>query len=254
MKLFFRKSGSGKPLIILHGLFGMSDNWMTLAKRFSESGFLVYAPDARNHGHSPHDNDFDYEVMSEDLLTLMDDEQIEKADIIGHSMGAKTGMWFACTHPERISKFIASDMAPRYYAPHHETVLAAIHSVNLQSMTSRKDAEARMREILHDESTLQFLLKNLYWKEESKLAWRFNLDAIEKNISKTGEALPDAYHFDGPTLFLRGEKSGYITASDEADIKKHFPDSKIETVKGAGHWIHAENPEGFMSAALKFLE
>ena len=145
-------------------------------------------------------------------------------------------------------------MAPRFYPPHHEGVIAAIHSVDLDGIHSRKEAEAKLRETLKDEGTVQFLLKNLYWDEQEKLAWRFNLAGIEKNIDSIGVALPEGFHFDGTTLFLRGERSGYINVSDENEIKKHFPNASIQKIPAAGHWIHAENPEGFMNAALAFLK
>lgn len=239
--------------MILHGLFGMSDNWSTLSKQFSEKGFLVYLIDLRNHGRSPHSDDFSFPVMSNDMLELIDDERIESAAIIGHSMGAKTAMWLACEHPQRVSRLLVADMAPRYYTPHHQSVIAAIHAVDLQHLTSRKEAETILRESLRDEGTIQFLLKNLYWNEKEKLDWRFNISGIEKNISEMGIALPGHFRFTGKTLFLRGEKSGYITEADHQDIVKHFPSAVIKTVPGAGHWIHAENPTGFMDAALPFL-
>jgi esterase len=252
MKLFFRKSGGGRPLIILHGLFGMSDNWMTLSKQFTENGFLVYAADARNHGRSPHSDDFNYSLMSNDVLELMADEHIDSAAVIGHSMGGKTGMWLACEHPGKVSRLVVADMAPRFYAPHHESVIAAIHSVDLEA-GSRKAAEKRLRETLHNEGTIQFLLKNLYWNEDEKLVWRFNISGIEKNIAAVGESLPEKFIFEGDTLFLRGGKSGYIIEKDFPEIKKIFPKAALKTVDNAGHWIHAENPKGFMDAVLPFL-
>ena len=254
MKLFFRKSGEGRPLIILHGLFGMSDNWMTLSRQFTDNGFRVYAVDARNHGRSPHSDEFNYPKMSEDLIELMDDENISAATVIGHSMGGKTAMWLACKHPDRVSKLISADISPKYYEPHHKTIFAAIHSVDLGQLTSRKDAESGLREKLHDEDTIQFLLKNLYWDEKEKLAWRFYLTGIEKNIDSIGEALPAEYRYSGKTLFLRGERSGYVTAGDEPEIINHFPNALIGTVSNAGHWIHAENPKGFMDKVLSFLK
>lgn len=253
MKLFFRKSGAGKPLIILHGLFGMSDNWMTLSRQFTDNGFQVYIVDARNHGRSPHSDEFNYALMSEDLVELMDDENISAATVIGHSMGGKTAMWLACTQPDRVSKLISVDISPKYYAPHHQTVFAAIHGIDLGQLTSRKEAEAGLREKLHDEDTIQFLLKNLYWDENEKLAWRFYLTGIEKNIASIGEALPAQYSYNGKTLFLRGEKSGYISPGDKPEIIKHFPNALISIVANAGHWIHAENPRGFMDIVLTFL-
>lgn len=253
MNLYYRKTGDGIPLIILHGLFGMSDNWSSLSKEFAEKGFGVYAVDARNHGRSFHSDEFSYPVMAEDVINLMKTGSIKSAHVIGHSLGGKTAMWMACQHPEYILSLLVADMAPRYYPPHHDGVISAIHSVDLESVKSRKEAEGRLREMLRDEGTIQFLLKNLYWKENDKLAWRFNLEGIEKNISSVGERLPDSLRFGGKTLFLRGERSGYITQQDEAEIKKHFPQASIETIKNAGHWLHADNPAGFMDASLKFL-
>jgi pimeloyl-ACP methyl ester carboxylesterase len=165
MKLFFRKIGEGKPLIILHGLFGMSDNWMTLAKEFATHNFSVYLPDARNHGRSPWDDAFNYGVMADDLSKLMDDEKISLASLIGHSMGGKTAMLFATQHPERVEKLIVADMSPRKYPPGNLDVIAALHSVNLNLISSRKEAEEKLRAALKgDETTVQFLLKSLYWR------------------------------------------------------------------------------------------
>ena len=267
MKLFFRKTGEGKPLIILHGLFGMSDNWMTLSKQFAENGFACYAVDQRNHGRSPHSDEFSFKSMADDLLELMTEEQLISANIIGHSMGGKTAMYFASMHPEKTEKLVVSDIAPKKYEPHHNHELNAIQSVDLNTIHSRKEAEVLLRTSLHVESTVQFLLKNLYWKvdanegpvnsaddSEEKLAWRFNLDAIAKHPNAVGEALPANFHFDKPTLFLRGEKSGYISDLDIPGIKKHFPKAEIKTISNSGHWIHADNPKEFMEVTLHFLQ
>src|SRR5688572_9839635 len=121
MKLFFQKKGEGKPLIILHGLFGMSDNWATLSKQFAEKGWMTYAVDARNHGRSPHHDSFSYPLMTGDIIELMDDENLKNAAVIGHSMGGKTGMWLACTFPDRVSSLLVADISPRYYEPHHQS-------------------------------------------------------------------------------------------------------------------------------------
>ena len=259
MKLFFRKSGEGFPLIILHGLFGMSDNWASLAKRYAAEGFSVYLPDLRNHGQSPQDETFALDVMADDLAELMDDEKLDKAHLAGHSLGGKVAMYFACRHPEKVSKLVVADIAPRYYPPHHETVLAGIHSVDFTTVSNRGEAEKQMEKFLRDAGVRQFLLKNLYWKEEvafphsKRLAWRFNLPVLEKYIENAGTALPENYLFGGPCLFIRGERSDYITAKDTPDILRHFPKAIIETVPSAGHWVHAENPEGFSAVLLKFL-
>jgi esterase len=256
VKIFFRKTGEGKPLIILHGVFGMSDNWMTIAKELATHNFSVYTPDARNHGRSPHHDEFTFEAMAEDILELMNDEKISMASLIGHSMGGRTAMVFSSRYPERVDKLIVVDMSSRAYPSANQAVMAAMRTLDLKKISSRKEAEKKLQTALNgDATTTQFLLKSLYWKEgaEKELAWRFNLDAIEKNMSAAAEPLNEKINFVGPTLFIRGAKSNYITSEDEPLIKQHFPEAIIKTVPDAGHWIHAENPKGFMDAVLPFL-
>lgn len=256
MKLFSRTSGQGKPLIILHGLFGMSDNWNSLARQFSENDFHVFALDLRNHGQSFHSDVFNYDAMSEDVIQFISSEGLEKVNIIGHSMGGKVAMLLACLNENLIEKLIVADIAPRYYPPHHQDVLAAIHAVKLSECKTRNDAEEMMLPFENSSGVRQFLLKNLFWKEErgeKKLSWRFNLSAIEENIENVGEALPALATFSHPTLFLRGEKSNYISDNDSEDIVSHFPNSEIETIKNAGHWLHADQPSDFFKSCLIFL-
>lgn len=255
MKLFFRKSGSGKPLIILHGLFGISDNWAALAKLWSQY-FTVYAVDLRNHGQSPHSNEWNYTVMAEDIIELMGDEKLQDVTIVGHSMGGKVAMRLAIDYPMALSKMIVIDIAPRQYAPHHSDVLTALKKVNPASLESRKQAEVILREDLHDEGTIQFLLKNLYWKEtehgDKTLAWRFNLDVIAREIQQVNVATMPPLICETESLFIRGGKSQYILAEDEADIRVQFPNSQIITIDGAGHWVHAEQPFPVYEAVLQF--
>jgi pimeloyl-ACP methyl ester carboxylesterase len=255
MKLYVKKTGDGdKALIILHGLFGMGDNWAGLAKAYSEKGFTVYLPDLRNHGRSPHDSVHDYKSMAGDILELMESESLEKAFLIGHSMGGKTAMFFACMYPERVERMVVVDIAPRYYPPHHHAILAAIHSVDTRYLNSRKEAESKLKEALREESTIQFLLKNLYWNEIEKLDWRFNVRGLEENLDNTGEALPGSCMINLPVLFISGERSGYIQEKDKREIRKQFSRVSFETVPDAGHWVHAENPAYFLNVTLNFLE
>ncbi len=271
MKLFYRKYGEGKPLFILHGLFGMSDNWMTLAKQFSENGFSAYAIDLRNHGRSPHSTEFNYRLMADDIAELIKDLGEKSVPVIGHSMGGKAAMFLALHHPGLCEKIVVADIAPRYYPQHNESVVAALDHLDLNLISSRKEAEEQLRASLHDEGTVQFLLKNLYWVEgtgdevpgteelsghgqEKKLAWRFNFPVIEKNIEEVGAALPEKFVFNKPVLFVKGERSGYITASDEVLIRRHFPSAIIKTIPGVGHWVHAENPKAFLEIVLEFLQ
>jgi esterase len=274
MELYFRSQGNliehtGQSLIILHGLFGMNDNWMTLAKRFASEGFLALIPDARNHGLSPHDDEFNYDVMADDVVEFMDEWEIPPASFIGHSMGGKTAMLFAARHPDRVKKLIVVDMSPRGYESSNAHVVEALQSIDFDKLRSRQKVEEVLLQRLDGNLvTTQFLMKSLFWEtlpepiyderyERPHLAmleWKFNLDAIAKNLHRMNEPLPDDAVFNGDTLFIRGEKSNYISDADEAIIKKHFPNSEIKTVAGAGHWVHAENPKGFMEVALGFLK
>lgn len=254
MKLHFKKSGEGKALFILHGLFGMGDNWATLAREFANNGFCAYQIDQRNHGRSGHSFDFNYSFMAHDLFELMKDEDLKKVDVIGHSMGGKTAMYFAREYPQLIEKLIVADIAPSYYPQHHHSVLTTLHSMDLNHISGRKQAEKHLRNALNDEGTIQFLLKNLYWKTDTQLDWRFGLQEIEENIEMVGEALPGTDVIDVPTLFLKGERSGYIQAEQEELIRQRFSNVQIETVPNAGHWVHAENPKDFLGLCLRFLE
>jgi pimeloyl-ACP methyl ester carboxylesterase len=254
MKLFFKKTGEGKPLIILHGLFGLGDNWGTLAKEYASVGFAVYLVDLRNHGRSPHSEDFSYPLMAEDVFELMQEENMPRADFIGHSMGGKVLMFFSAMHAGRIDRMVIADMAPRYYPPHHQAILSALHSVDLARITTRREAEEKLRDALKDEAVIQFLLKNLYWKEEGRLDWRFYLPGIERNMEKTGIAFQPDHEINSRVLFLRGENSGYIGARDEIEIRKIFPHAQVDTIKGAGHWVHAEKPKEFFEKTNRFIK
>lgn len=254
MKLHYRASGEGPALIILHGLFGSGDNWNTLARAYVESGFKVYLADQRNHGRSPHDPQFSYEMMADDLQQLIKDEQIDRPFLLGHSMGGKTLMFHAARYPEVAPAMIIADISPRYYSPHHDAVIGALRQVNLDEISSRKEAEESLRSALRDEGTIQFLLKSLYWKDSGRLAWRFDLDSIEVNIANVGEALAADVRINIPVLFLRGDRSGYITSDDEVQIRRQFTDSEIKTISGAGHWLHADQPGAFLTETLTFLK
>lgn len=244
--------GSGQPLIILHGYFGMSDNWKSLGAKFSEN-FEVHLIDQRNHGRSFHSEDFDYELLVEDLYKYIQHYQLKNTILLGHSMGGKVAMQFAVTYPKLVDKLMVADISPKFYKPHHEDILAALNVVNFSLQSTRKKVEDVLRIYIKNEVTLQFLLKNVYWKSKEELAFRFNLQSLMEHNSEVGEALPSFNHFNGETLFLKGEKSNYITEDDFTLISVHFPNSKIVTIKNAGHWLHAENPEQFYEEVINFL-
>ena len=253
MNLFFKKIGEGKPLFILHGLFGLSDNWSTLSKEYADKGFSVFTIDLRNHGRSGHSDVFTYEAMANDLDELMQAQSVSSINLIGHSMGGKVGMQFALMFPEKLNKLIVVDISLKYYPPHHESVLAALHSVQLTEQLTRKEAENTLRRSLNDEGTIQFLLKNLYWETDTKLNWRFGLKEIENNIEQIGAALTGTQKIDVETLFLRGERSGYISDEDIQLINARFSKVEIITIPDSGHWVHAENPKVFFEETVKFL-
>lgn len=255
MKLFHRTSGTGRPLLILHGLFGISDNWASLARQWAEQ-FTVYAIDLRNHGQSPHSEEWNYRVMSEDVAELIRDYKLKDVAIIGHSMGGKTAMRLTLDHPELVSRLIVSDIAPRAAGENQRDVVEALLRVQPERLASRKEAEAILSERIRDNGTLQFLLKNLYWKEtggEKKLSWRFNLDVISRNLDVVAEATNSPSPCFTDTLFIRGERSAYINAEDETEIAYVFPNSEIVTIPGAGHWVHADQPQLFYQAVNRFL-
>ncbi|MES2627601.1 MAG: alpha/beta fold hydrolase [Bacteroidota bacterium] len=252
MKLHYRKLGSGKPLIILHGLFGSSDNWQTLGRKYAET-FTVYLVDQRNHGHSPRSDDFSYELMAEDLNELMQDEQLESALLLGHSMGGKTVMTFTQLYPEKVEKLIVADIGPQEYPPHHQTILEALNSVDLAVMNTRKAVEDHINQYIPDAGTKQFLMKNLYWNDDQKLDWRINIPVLTEKMPVITQGIP-SQQVETETLFLRGGKSGYIRDEDLDAIKDQFPNSTVYTIEEAGHWLHAESPEEFYKVTMEFLE
>lgn len=252
MKLFFRKYGEGNPIIILHGLFGLSDNWQSFAKQLEQNSFSAFTVDLRNHGNSPHHKEFNYNVLAADLFELLESEQIQNPVLMGHSLGGKTAMRFALNYPEKISSLIVVDIAPRYYPPHHQQILEGLFAVDVNLIKSRGEAEKILSEKIPEPGTRQFLLKNLYWKNKEQLDWKFNLPFIAEGIENVGEEIASEKTFDKPTLFIAGEKSKYINASDAADITKLFPQSEVKIAPNAGHWVHADNPAWLLNKVLEF--
>lgn len=251
--LHSRIVGEGKPLLILHGYFGMGDNWKSHANKFAEDGFEVHLIDQRNHGRSFHSDEFNYELLVEDLHNYIQHHNLGKVAVLGHSMGGKTAMLFAVKHPEVINKLIIADIAPKEYPPHHHAILNALDAIDFSIHNSRKLVDAKLTELIPEVGIRQFLLKNTYWKEKGQMAFRFNLRSLTDNNNEVGVALPSFTIFEGATLFLRGGNSNYITKDDEALISAHFPNALIKTINNAGHWLHAENPKDFYSEAINFL-
>ena len=247
--------GEGKPFVILHGFLGMGDNWKTLATQFAEDGYALHLVDQRNHGRSFHSDEFNYDILATDLKAYCDHHGFDKIILLGHSMGGKTAMKFAVKFPEIVEKLIIADIAPKYYAPHHQQILEGLAALsnNPDALKSRGDADEFMAQYIQDWGTRQFLLKNLYWKKDKTLALRMNLEVLSSNPEAIGEALEPDEIYNGEVLFLRGSKSNYIQDDDFELVKKHFPHSTIQTISDAGHWLHAENPKDFYQNVVKFL-
>ncbi|MDI9355759.1 MAG: alpha/beta fold hydrolase [Chitinophagaceae bacterium] len=250
--LFFRSIGTGKPIIILHGLFGSSDNWLTVTKPLLDHNYQLIIPDMRNHGQSFHHTEHTIESMAGDIFRLISDQSISFPHIIGHSMGGKVAMRFALDFPKLLDKLIVVDMTPRKYAIQHYATIDALKSIDLQTLDSRKTADDILSRFLFDVKVRQFLLKNIYFKE-NRFQWKLNIEALEKHLDNMSAALPFSGPFPNPTLFLRGELSDYVRDEDIAHIQTMFLDATIKTIEGADHWIHATKPEEFIKEILLFL-
>jgi esterase len=252
MKLFYRELGEGNPIVILHGVFGSCDNWLTVSKGLAET-HKVYLLDARNHGHSSKSDDFNYSVMAEDLKEFLSDHAIQKPVLVGHSMGGKTVMKFASMYASMLEKMVVVDISPRYYKRHHDSILNGLKSIDLSNLKTRQEADAQLSKFEPDFGVRQFLLKNLYRDEQNEFHWRINLPVISDNIDNVGEALDEKIRISKPALFIKGSKSHYIMEADEVLIKKIFSDARIETVEDAGHWVQAEKPKEFLEKINAFL-
>ncbi len=249
MKLFFQSYGKGSPLIILHGLFGSSDNWHTLAKKFGKH-FHVYAIDQRNHGRSPHDGIHTYRAMADDLADFFKEHAIPRAYLLGHSMGGKTAMQFALDHSSLVSRLLVVDIAPKAYPARHDHIFDGLFSLDVTKHHSRSDVEQALAGDIPNSAVRQFLLKNLKRTDEG-FAWKINLEALRRQYDAMSAAISGQV-FPSPVLFIRGARSDYVLDSDVPGMRELFPHSLVRNID-AGHWIHAEAPEEFYRIALDFL-
>jgi esterase len=252
MYLNYKKYGdAGEHLIILHGLFGMLDNWHSLATHFGNY-FQVWAIDQRNHGKSPHSDDFNYDLLVQDLFDFCEQHEIKTANIIGHSMGGKVAMQFALEHPEKVTRLIVADVAPKNYSGKgHEILMEALMSLNLNRITRRSQAEEALMQEIPQESTRQFLLKNLT-REGDSYSLKMNLPSLSKNYENITGPIDAKGVFEKQTLFIQGGESDYIQEEDKPYIMEHFPNAVFITIPGAGHWVHAEAPAKFFDVVMDF--
>ncbi|MBU8892674.1 MAG: alpha/beta fold hydrolase [Bacteroidales bacterium] len=261
MKLFFRKYGQGPPLIIIHGLYGSSDNWVSIGRKLSEN-FEVFLIDQRNHGKSPHSSDHNYQLLKEDLREFMDKQAIEKAIIVGHSMGGKTAMFFAAHYPEKVSILIVADISPKSYKATnsgqllaHSTIIRVMYNLDFYGITSRQEIDDILAKSIPENRIRQFLLKNIKRSKDNEYSWSLNIKTIRNELANIMEGLDENQsEITGfPVLFLKGGNSDYILDEDTKAIQKIFPYADIETIPNAGHWMHAEQPELFLKKIENFI-
>ena len=242
LDLFHQDIGAGRPLVILHGLFGSLDNWNTLAKRWARD-LRVVSVDLRNHGRSPHDPSMTYADMVDDLRVLFERLDLHDAVLLGHSMGGKAAMAYAAAHPDRLGGLIVADIAPRTYPPGHTTIFQALRSVDLSAFDERGDVDDALSEGIPVQAVRQFLMKGLRRRDNGSFAWKFNLSALWDHYQHLIGAIQlPTPAFDRPSLVLHGGRSDYVTASDRETFSGLYPDVRFHTVEGAGHWVHAEKP------------
>lgn len=251
MLLHFQRQGQGEPLVILHGLFGTLENWGAQIKALSER-FDVIAADLRNHGRSAHSDKMNYRVMSNDLLELLDQLQLERINLMGHSMGGKAAMQFALDHPERVQRLIVVDIAPVRYPPNHNDVIAGLKRIDLTRLKSRSEADHTLSQYVDSAATRAFLLKNLYRNEHKQFAWRMNLPVLEQQYAEIAAA-PQGDAFAGPVLFIKGGDSNYLQPEHQQPIQQLFPNAGFKIIAGAGHLPHVEKPAIFTRLVDNFL-
>jgi esterase len=255
MELFSRiLEGGGQPLLVLHGLFGMSDNWMTHGKAWADAGYQVHLLDLRNHGQSPHSPEHSYQAMSDDVVAYCEARALQNIDLIGHSMGGKVAMLMASQHPDLVARLVVVDIAPKGYPVHHREIIDGLKSLDFNKIKSRSEADEVLAKSITIPDVRQFLLKSLYRTPEGRYGYRFNLQAIEENIQMVGEQLAARAFYDKPTQFIAGALSNYIKPTDHDLIYKHFPKAEIQTIDRAGHWVHAEQPDKFYQVLTDFLQ
>ena len=261
VKLFFRKYGSGKPLIIAHGLYGMSDNWLNIAKPLSEI-YEVFLIDLRNHGNSPHSDEHSYPLISQDIAEFLSENSIKKASFVGHSMGGKAVMNFAFDFPQSVENMIVVDISPRQYIfnekeiagyLNHYEIMKMMHRTEFNNFQTREQIEKHLSGFIPDTKIVKFLIKNIKRNSENKFEWKINISALLRNFKKLFEEVgrPDDV-FSGKTLFIKAENSPYISEADTEIIKRKFPNSQIRTMPECGHWVHYEKPAEMIEIISKF--
>ncbi len=256
MNLNYKVLGTeGFPVVILHGLFGMLDNWQTFGKKLSENGYKVYLLDQRDHGKSPFTDEFSYDILALDLRNFLDSQDLFHCHLIGHSMGGKTVMNFAFEHPQYISKMVVVDICNKEYRGGHEIIFEAINNLDVATINDRQTIYDHLKKYDLDEGTIQFLLKNLQRSPDGGYTWKMNHKLLEREYENIlGKVGDEKSKCDVPTLFVKGAKSNYIKSKDVEDIEKQFSESSVISIEDAGHWVHAEKPIELYTEVINFIE
>ncbi|KPP99282.1 alpha/beta fold hydrolase [Marinobacter sp. HL-58] len=259
VELNYRITGDGSPLILLHGLFGSLENLGGISRRLQDQ-WQIHALDQRNHGSSPHTDTMDYPSMADDVLAYMDARGLDRAAILGHSMGGKTAMQLALQAPERVDRIIVADIAPVTYHPRHDAVLEGLTAIDTGAIRSRQDADRLLAEYVEEPGVRQFLLKNLVRVADNErndypglYRWRLNLPVIAQCYPKLALAPEGDGPFEGPVLFIKGADSAYIQEKHRDEIRRLFPNADLRIMTGTGHWLHAEKPDSFAALCRRFL-
>lgn len=257
MQLFYRRYGmSGhQPVVILHGLFGVSDNWVSFARRLSMEEYDVWVVDQRNHGQSGHSSTFNYLALTDDLFDFLDEYSIEDPIVIGHSMGGKVAMRFALENPHLVKKLLVVDITLKSYGPrdNHKVIIAAMRAVDFSLVQTRQDVEDQIKPLIREARIRQFIMKNLRRTEDNQFGWQLNIEGIEPNLDQMFDGIDTINKYEKPVLFIRGGASDYILTSDYDQIRYNFPMAEIVTIEGASHWVHVEAAEKFYTLALGFV-
>lgn len=254
LKLFTTEQGEGEPLLILHGLLGMSDNWALIARTLAKQ-FRVIVPDLRNHGRSPHSPIHTYEAMAADIIALCEDKGFDRVNILGHSMGGKVAMTISCLYPQLTDRLIVADIGPGAYSEqtYHSDLINLMLSIEPGEASSRAEIDTMLSQKLTDERIRMFLLKNITRDKQNKFIWKANLPVLSAQLPAILEEVVPGTYFTGKTLFIKGELSGYINAKQYDLIYQRFPLATIVTIPEAGHWLHADAPALFTQTTLQFL-
>ena len=254
-KLFYREYGNGKPLIILHGLLGSSDNWLLHGKLFAKT-FNVFIIDQMNHGNSPHSQSINYKTLTIDLFNFIKSKNLSEVNIIGHSMGGKVAMKFALDYEDLVNKLVIVDIAPKKYLNNlnFNYIIQGINSLNIDRISTKKEADYLLSKYVSERYIRNFLLKNLKRNSLKSFVWKSNMKVITDSIKDlyAGISNDSTSHCD--VLFIKGEKSNYILDNDWDNIIGLFPKAKLSTINNSGHWVHFDNPEKFYLNVMSFLK